>query len=507
MGKVFEQKINNFSGGFSNDKRATNFSKYGITRHFDTYSFPHKLVPFYGTSPLAGEDKTKRIIKFVYAPTSNGGTTYRLWGFGGADVGALTNNIEVYYLSGGSWSQVGGVFEGGTSNRNTSVFFYYKGYIYMWVNNAALSRCDVAGSIAFENAYKSITITSGVAEPVHHPSDDIAYFFVNNTVYKQSVAGAIGGADLTLALTLPPDLKITCACPYGDYLAIGCAPVDAAALGQKSVVYLWDRDSSVTTVTQRIDFGEGNLTHLASLDGKLIGVLNFFATKCVIKQANGNSSVIINEIPSDSYSGLVMPATRAVKNNKLYFPLTAPQGSDAQRGIWSVDSSGRATIAIVENEVESASSKTYESVYSLGDDWLICHSGDFSTNLMGFYTGISGSGVAYYLVDVSQYETLIINGGDSSQKKKLVSVTAEFEALPVAGSVTVKYKKDAETSYTTIFTDSTDNDISHKAINIESSGDTLPQFYEIQLRVGSIGGAVITGLKVKWEEIDDSIEN
>ena len=95
-----------------------------------------------------------------------------------------------------------------------------------------------------------------------------------------------------------------------------------------------------------------------------------------------------------------------------------------------------------------------------------------------------------------------INFDDIRITKKLVGVTVETEALPTAGQVVLKYRKDEETSWTTIFTNTTDNSLSHSAINIESTGVTLPQFKEIQFQIISTGNAVITGLRFKIEIID-----
>ena len=78
---------------------------------------------------------------------------------------------------------------------------------------------------------------------------------------------------------------------------------------------------------------------------------------------------------------------------------------------------------------------------------------------------------------------------------------------PMASGATLvlKYRKDEETSWTQIYSDGTDNSISHSAINIESSGDNLPEYKEIQFRIESTGGAEITGLKFKSEEIDKDL--
>ena len=69
------------------------------------------------------------------------------------------------------------------------------------------------------------------------------------------------------------------------------------------------------------------------------------------------------------------------------------------------------------------------------------------------------------------------------------------EYLPKYASYTLKYRTDNNTAWTTIFTESADNSISHSAINIESSGDSLPKDYkEIQFQILSTGGAEITEL-------------
>jgi hypothetical protein len=73
--------------------------------------------------------------------------------------------------------------------------------------------------------------------------------------------------------------------------------------------------------------------------------------------------------------------------------------------------------------------------------------------------------------------------------------------LPADNSIVLKYRKNEETSWTTILTSDTDNAISKSAINI--SGATLPAFKEIQFRIESLGGAILTGLKFKYELIDD----
>ena len=86
------------------------------------------------------------------------------------------------------------------------------------------------------------------------------------------------------------------------------------------------------------------------------------------------------------------------------------------------------------------------------------------------------------------------------------------EALPSGAQIVLSYMINGETTYTTIFTQTVDDtddidylSIYHEAINIESSGATLPTFREISFRIASTGNAVVTGLKFKYEEINDEI--
>jgi hypothetical protein len=94
-------------------------------------------------------------------------------------------------------------------------------------------------------------------------------------------------------------------------------------------------------------------------------------------------------------------------------------------------------------------------------------------------------------------------GEDSSTEKKLVGITLYYDPLPTDGQVIVKYKKDEESTWTTIFTDGTNSAISHSACNIESTGAELPIYKEIQFRFELTGGAQITGYEFTFTETNN----
>lgn len=502
MGKIIDTLITTFSGGLSKDKRdgwsggGSFFTtdKFALTKHFDTYTYPKKLFPYIKTEAV--EDKTLDIVKFLNAKNSAG--TERFYGYG---IVAGSTKAAVYFLSSDTWTGLTNN-ESGTAGRNETVFFYYKDFIYMWRGNN-LMRFDTTGSAAWADSYQSISYTD-LAQPVHHPSDDIAYFFTDNKVHKLDNTTWTSNV-----LTLPSDLKIMHACPFGNYLAIACAPT--ASDGGKSVVFLWDRDSSLATLSDRIDFGEGFIQYIFNLNNKLIGIMDFFTTntyghsagKVLIKQASGQFATQLNEIILDTTmsSGTVFQANSQVKDNKGYFVLKVTQNGDNRLGIWAVDEFGRATLDFVEEEA-TVGTPEYQGIYARGNGWYIAHSNDGSVNRTDDNTTRQ-----YSTTLASVYESLVFSAGDPSKTKKLIVATVMTEAMPTAGQCVLKYRKNEETSFTTLFTHTTDNSISHSTINVESSGATLPEYKEIQFRIESTGGAAITGLKFRSEVVEKDIYN
>ena len=504
MGKLINTIINNFSGGLLEDKRSgwlgsisSGFTTryFGLTKHFDIFSYPKKLVPYRGNvSDDSGNVKTYDIERFLFCPTSYG-TGEALHGYG---VDAGTTNPKVWLYDDIS----SGLFNGFTiaknnavgagTNRRTDVFFYYKDYIYLFTGYRYLCRYHSNGSDAFNDSYFDYTTTySSVVQPVHHRADDRAYFFIDNKVYRLNDTTWEG-----VVLTLPDNLEISACCEYGNYLAIGCT--SKLSLRKKSTVYLWDRDSSLETVSQRIDFGSGELKHLANLNNKLVGVVdylldNFYGLnngKLIIKIASGNFSLPLKELNSDATFANVVSKDNVVEDNKLYIPLKATLNGDTRLGIWVIDEFGTMTIDTLEDSAIS-----YQGIYKIGKMWLFAHSGDGSIDR----TSISG------YTDTSIYETLVFNAGDSSLSKKLIGVTVTTEKLPAAGQIVLKYRINGATSWTTIFTNTEDDSIEHSAINIESLGANLPVYKEIEFQVLSTGGAVFTGLYFQSEIIDEKL--
>jgi hypothetical protein len=251
-------------------------------------------------------------------------------------------------------------------------------------------------------------------------------------------------------------------------------------------------------VTSRADF-DGEVKKIASLEGRLIAVtyVKNFVTKdkVQIQQIINENAIPLNEITTDVADGITFYDTDFIKNNILYFPLKATLASDDRLGIWAVNSSGAATLDFLNSD---AATSSYEGIYSTGDYWFIAHSNDGSTD-------VSSPTGAYSSLGNCLYESLVINGGDSGRTKKLLAIGVMTEPLPAEALVTIHLQEDGNPlGWTTVFQHSSDNSLYKEVINTYV-GANLPEFKELQIRLYSQSGAVITGFKIKYEVLDKEI--
>jgi len=105
--------------------------------------------------------------------------------------------------------------------------------------------------------------------------------------------------------------------------------------------------------------------------------------------------------------------------------------------------------------------------------------------------------------DITSYaETEIIQGENLFAKKRAVRVGVVYKELPTDGVVTLKYKADTESSFTTIFAETT-NSSTGQFVSRTSSDTALPSdWHELTLRVESDDGAEILGLYMEYEEME-----
>lgn len=523
MGQIIQKIINDFSLGMTNDAREQDTRYSQLTKNFDAHTYPHKLVPF--KSSENGDTDTVEVLNkrmFCVAPYS--ATVNNLYALGVEPVGKLIGKIAYKAITVGAandfddsdWAVTANNEGGAGTTTNFNLFVFYKktGKIYGARNNRYIwSYQPNADGWSDDDGTSDLTSFTNMSQGLVHSKDDILYVGVDNKIISKNGTAVWNIA----ALTLPTHLYVTSLSEYGNYLAIACAPLSGFG---KSVVYLWDRDTSLATLSESIDWGEGSLFVLEDVDGYLVGVSAIggggvygvtgvtFKQSLIFRYFAGGKAIVFKELSSNETSGgLRFPIQKQKVNNYLYFLayMTLADGTYAN-GIWKVGKSpsGGFSVTFDRSFYNDTADSTLHTLYGfiiVGDFAFISY---MDTSLVFHLSKtIEIDGTNEYAAS-SIYETVIQNDGDVALKKKLLGVSVYTEPLPTGGSVVLKYRIDEETSWTTIFTHTTANSLHHSAINIETGG-ALPLYKEIAFRIESTGGSVITGLKYKSEIIGADI--
>lgn len=512
MAKIYEQKINRFDGGIADDSRQPISSVAALLKHFDCFSNPFKLTPYRSVEAEAStvsvaDLKTYDLRHFLLG---SNGKMFAL----GKDGSGFPQILQKTDPTTGTWSLPSTSV--GNAARIKGFFIEWASALWFMEGTTKLSKWVIGSTVTDGVATLGSTITTVAHGLIFGDNMFGAY---NNKVFKVSSAGAVTD---NVTPALPSDMRITSMTRWGNYIMIGMAYGTSATASPtgRSIVYQWD-GSSTTVFNDIIDFGEGALQVLGNIEGRVVGVSNKYleTPSGLTSLAVGGGSMVVRmwaggapQVMKEMVANQSVTLGRfiqdvVVKNNKMYWVASVPfnQSTSTEStyhlGIWvfgrkNVNSNFTLSLDYIIDSVIDTANFKINSFGNAGNYWFINHSADFSVH--------KTDDAANY-TETSVYETPIINNGDSSITKKLIGVTIYTAPLPTAGQVVLKYRKDEDTSYTTIFTHTTDNSISHSAINIESSGATLPQFKEIQFRIESTGGAEITGLKFKVEEIDKDL--
>jgi hypothetical protein len=483
--------INNFFGGIEDDIRKLTQNGFSITKHFDIFSNPQRLTPYRSleadteTSVSSTDLKQYLVRDFVYATTSA-----KLYGLGQTGAG-LTKIVYKDDATTGLWT-LPASSEGNGAVWN-GCFFEYKDYLWGFQGSTSLFKWGLlSGAPSITNAAASVgaTITS-VANGVI-AADGNAYLAYNNVIVRIAPAGTITDS----AKTVPDTYKITSLTNYGSYLAIAASP--KSTYKGESKVFIWNLSSDLFAET--IDWGEGELRVLENVEGMLVGVTDLYLNNStgagrgsmIIKGYSGGSAQVLKEIFTQALTGKTIPTSKVIKNNRLFWAakiMTNTAGTTYVEGLWSFGRKNSTYPFAITLDIvcEEADTDGIQGFGSAANFFFIAHSLDGSvskTNDSATYTY------------TSVYESQIFNMGDVCLDKSLNQFTVYTAPLINSGSVTVKYRVDEETSYTTIGTFSTAGGIARDFFSIESSDTAFPKFKEIQFRIESTSGAEITGYKI-----------
>lgn len=493
MSKPLEFKITQFNGGIADSPRKDSASEFGITKHFDIWSDPKRLIPYRSleadteTSVSATDLKQYLVRDFLYASASA-----KLYGLGQTGAG-LTKIVYKADATTGLWT-LPASSEGNAAVQN-GCFFEYKDYAWGFQGTNQIFKWGLlSGSPSITNSVATVasTITS-VANGII-AADGNAYMAYNNVVVRVATdASTITDS----AKTVPTNYKITSLVNFGSYLAIGCSPI--SSFNGQSKVFLWNLSSDLFYET--IDWGEGDLRILDNVEGMLVGVTDRYLNNAtgagkgsmIIQGYQGGSAQVLKEIFTQALVGKTIPTTRVVKNNRLFWAakiMTNTAGTTYNEGIWSFGRKNSSypwalTLDIIDENVDTDG---IQAIGSAANYFFIAHSGDGSVDK-------TNDAATYAFTSI--YESQIWDAGDPTITKRIESITVYTAALPASSSITVKYRVNGATSWTTVGTLSTTGAISRDFVNIESTGADFATFKELEIRIESVtGGGEVTGFRV-----------
>lgn len=336
------------------------------------------------------------------------------------------------------------------------------------------------------------TTISSVAQGVIGRDDNL-YLPYNNILVRVYPSGTVQDQ----ALKLPTNLKITSLTNFGNYLAIGTAP--KSSFNGVSKVFLWNFTSP--DIQEVIDWGEGELRVLETIEGILVGVTDRYLNNDVgagkgsfiIQGYSGGYPQVLKEVFTSKLNGLTMPLTKTVKNNRVFFTskiMTNTSGTEYNEGIWSFGRKNASypyalSLDYIDENINTSGIQGFGAAANF---FFIAHSNDGSIDKIDDTSAFTMTSI---------YESQIFDFGDIDNDKRLDSVKVSVRKLATGESVVLSYKVDDATSWTTIGTFNTVGELSHTFLREETAGVDFKSGREYKFRVESTGGAEITGLKAK----------
>lgn len=497
MSKTVEIRVSQHNGGIMDSLRQQSSNSFSISKHFDIHTDPSRLIPYRSleadteTSVSSTDLKQYFVRDFVYASAST-----KLYGLGQTGAGN-TKILQKAVAESGLWTTPASS-EGNGAVQN-GCLVEYKDYLWGFQGTTQVFRWGLlSGSPSITNTQGTVGTITSVAQGVI-AKDDNLYLPYNNKLVRVTSGGTVNDA----VLILPTNFKITSICNYGNYLAIACAPV--STFNGTSKVYLWNLTSD--DVQEAIDWGEGELRVLETIEGYLVGVTDRYLNNAtgagrgsmIIQTYAGGTPQVVKEVFTQALVGKTMPISKAVKNNRLFFAakiMTNSAGTTYDEGLWSFGRKNTnypfaLTLDIV---CEEATTSGIQAFGTAANYFFVAHSND------GSVSKTNDSATYAY---TSIIETQLFDFGDPDYDKRLESVKVSFRKLAAGEAVTAKYRWDDATSFTTIGTDSTDDDKSRTFLSIEATDTPFSSGRELQLRLESTGGAEIISYALKATVLDN----
>lgn len=496
-----EKIINNFSGGIAQDIREPKTNTFSYASGFDVFSNARKLTPYRNMETESIDSGTLSNYAMSEVVVMKDSVNTNIYALGQAGVADLNPKFfqksTAMDISASFQAATGGEDTTNSVLRGTLVAYKSKLYCLKTDNtntflteyNHATATTSTKADGGASTTLTGLTNTNFGVRPFRHPLDDVLYIAHGNTISK------LDNTTLSRnAFTLPDDMYITSICDFGAYLFIMCAPV---AGGLSSKAYLWNRDTSLTTATEVIDFGQGSAMVAENINGAVVvimsnrvptsnSVFNHY-TKIMAKVYAGGTPVTVYETTTTSET-FNLYNFKAKHDNRVYFALSASLNGTALHQIWVCGKNGSGNWIVSPDRLinnNTALTGTIQGFSIIGDYLWVGFNGDGS-----FYRTRYAS--ATY--PTATYESLInpdMPEGERSKKKKLEYVAVSKSSTK--GALTVYVSVDGG-AYQQVISLPASGKLGQKETRL-STGAPFTDGYEYKFKIESTNGAEPTELR------------
>ncbi len=495
----FQNTISTFNQGLSDDIRIQKktVDDFAYSKNFDVFSNIKKIVPQRELSIIASviTNKIKTVIRLNNGYSTNGYVAGL-----GIVVGTTKPKIFIsanYDTSFTTWTAA---TNGESANTNGAITTFVEytnkagaSYVYGFRGGSAVWRWKSDDGTAFTETFQSVSYTY-TAQGIVHPADDVLYLPYDNKI--ASLNDTTWNA--TAMAGIPSNYTISSIVPWGNYLAI--IGKSTSGYGTTSRMWLWDRDSSLTTFTDNIDLSEGVAFAAGNIEGNIIIAQiitkNFLPTIIKLTRYSGGTPQVFKQITTNATTQLNPDINwSAVYSNRFYFSVDDTVGDYC--GLWSVGRYGinysyGVCLEKSGDAVDAATITTSIHSFLLVKDYWIIPMFANGTNYVSHTTNTTYFGSAVY-------ETQKLSEGDITLKKLINGVSLAYESLPSGGTITLKVRTDANSSYRTIFTRNTAGETLYEANKCSDQSAIASLYKEIQFRIESTGGVVPLALSYNGE--------
>lgn len=493
MGTIIEEIIVDFTKGITDDPRRLDAGLAQCVSNFDIFTNKKRAIPYRssedGDSGSATSQKQAFDMGF-WTP----GPDWRLFGLG---VVSGTGKAEVLmktdYTNNGWSTPANNDSAAGATSFALFIFYKTVGKFFGAKSGTTIWSFTPDGATAFGDSEHSLSYTT-IGQGIIHSKDDTLYIPYDNKIARNNA-----GVWTDVAISIPSYLTITSIDEYQDYIVIAAAPSSNTG---KSVHYLWDRDASLTTLSESYDGGDGVTKVIGSIGGTIVSiglagnVGSRFRNRVIFRELTSGGFKKFLEFIAPPSTSLNVLSVKQKADDRIYFAMTITIDGIVREGIWSVGVSSTGAFAV-------AHERTPANDTSLGNGHT---QGFFIVGDYMFISYVDNSG-AYFLSKTDDqelynvtavYETTVRAAGDSDLRKKLIGVAAMLDPLPANGQISVYYKKDAETAWTRMFVFSGTGKISHGAVNLESDTNAFTVTVASPAVFTLSGHGLVVGQKIRF---------